>query len=256
MQDHFRGIRFCSMTTDVLLVIRRDYENRNSRFQAAQVGVLGWHRAFFSFLGTGAIGSSPAQAVDVDDLVNAVDISHWSGTVTDGEVACWRESNFTHVIAGTQNPDITVQQLQTAVNRGMTVDAYVMLYWDYDIAAQVRNALATIAGFPVGRLWLDAEQPSGGRSAAQLIQKIQQAVEACGSVPCGIYTRKGWWLENMGEKRTLFRICPSGMPITIITAILTIGTTPSTGMRGRSAVGRIPPANSMTPIGRPRISAG
>ncbi len=153
----------------------------------------------FSFLGTGAIGSAPVHALDVGDPVNAVDISHWSGTITDGEVACWRERNFTHVITGTQSPGITVQQLQTAVNHAMTVDAYVMLYWDDDIADQVRDALATIAGFPVGRLWLDAEQPSGGRSAAQLIQKVQQAVEACGSVPCGIYTRKGWWMENMGD---------------------------------------------------------
>jgi hypothetical protein len=153
---------------------------------------------FFFMVGFGG-GPASVQALDADDLVNALDISHWSGTITDGEVACWRDSNFGHVITGTQNRDITIQQLQTAVNHGMTVDAYVMLYWDYDIAGQVRDALATIAGFPVGRLWLDAEQPSGGRSAAQLIQKVQQAVDACGSMPCGIYTRKGWWMENMGD---------------------------------------------------------
>jgi hypothetical protein len=141
----------------------------------------------------------PVQAFDADDLVNAVDISHWSGTITDAEAACWVDTGFSHVISGTQNADITVQQLQTAVNQGMTVDAYVMLYWDYDIAAQVRDALAMIAGFPIGRLWLDAEQPSGGRTAAQLIDKVQQAVDACGSMPCGIYTRKAWWLDNMGD---------------------------------------------------------
>jgi hypothetical protein len=145
------------------------------------------------------LGSSSAFAADDAELVMAVDISHWSGTITEGEVACWRDSGVRHVISGTQNPDITVQQLQTAVNGGLTVDAYVMLYWDYDIAGQVQDALATITGFPVGRLWLDAEQPSGGRSAAQLIQKIQQAVDACGSMSCGIYTRKAWWLDNLGD---------------------------------------------------------
>jgi hypothetical protein len=149
-------------------------------------------------VGSGA-GPVSVQAFDADDLVNAVDISHWSGTITDDEVACWRDSNFSHVVTGTQNPDITVQQLQTAVNGGMTVDAYVMLYWDYDMAGQVQNALEMIAGFPVGRLWLDAEQPPGGRSAARLIQLVQQAVNACGSMPCGIYTRKAWWMDNMAN---------------------------------------------------------
>jgi hypothetical protein len=145
---------------------------------------------------------SSAYAIDDLDLVMAVDISHWSGTITEGEVACWRDSGMRHVISGTQDPGITIQQLQTALNGGMTADAYVMLYWDYDIASQVQDALATIAGFPVGRLWLDAEQPSGGRSAAQLIQKIQQAVDACGSLPCGIYTRKVWWMDNLGDTAT------------------------------------------------------
>jgi hypothetical protein len=100
---------------------------------------------------------------------------------------------------GTLVPDITVQQLETAVNGGMTVDAYVMLYWDYDIPSQVQDALDTIQGFPVGRLWLDAEQPRGSWSTALLIQKIQQGVDACGTFATGIYTRKVWWLDNLGN---------------------------------------------------------
>ena len=170
--------------------------NRAGRWRrwAFRVGI----GLLFFITGFGA-GQASVQAFNADDLVNAVDISHWSGTVTDSEVACWRDSNFSHVIAGTQNPDITVQQLQTAVSHGMTVDAYVMLYWDYDIAGQVHNALEMIAGFPVGRLWLDTEQPSGGRSAAQLIQLVQEAVDACGSMPFGIYTRKAWWRDSMAN---------------------------------------------------------
>ena len=118
----------------------------------------GWLRRWAFGIGIGLLfliggfagGPASVPAADVDELVNAVDVSHWSGTITDSEVACWRDRNFQHVIAGTQNPDITVQQLQTAVNHGMTIDAYVMLYWDYDIPAQVRDALETIAGLPVG----------------------------------------------------------------------------------------------------------
>ncbi len=145
---------------------------------------------------------SPAVALNNSDLVLAVDISNWSGTITENEVACWWESGIRHVIAGTQIPSIALQQFQTAVNGGMAVDAYVMLYWDYDIADQVQDALATIEGFSVGRLWLDAEQPAGSWTASQLTQKIQEAVDACGSFPCGIYTRKVWWLDNVGDTIT------------------------------------------------------
>ena len=120
---------------------------------------------------------SPAVALNNSDLVLAVDISNWSGTITENEVACWWESGIRHVIAGTQIPSIALQQFQTAVNGGMAVDAYVMLYWDYDIADQVQDALATIEGFSVGRLWLDAEQPAGSWTASQLTQKIQEAVD-------------------------------------------------------------------------------
>ena len=136
---------------------------------------------------------------EANDPIFAVDISNWSGEITSSEVACWWESGVRHVIAGTQVPTITVQQIQTAASGGMTVDAYVMLYWDYDITNQVQNALATIQGLPVRRLWLDAEKPRGNWSSWQLIQKIQEAVDACGSFPTGIYTRKVWWRDNVGD---------------------------------------------------------
>jgi hypothetical protein len=135
----------------------------------------------------------------VEELTFAVDISHYSAEFTTNEVACWWASGVRHVIVGTLYPSITVQQLQTAVDGGMTVDAYVMLYWDYDITSQVQNALATVQGFPVRRLWLDAEQPRGNWSSSQLIQKIQEAVHAVGTFPTGIYTRKVWWLNNVGN---------------------------------------------------------
>lgn len=134
-----------------------------------------------------------------EDPTFAVDISHWSGEITAGEVACWWASGVRHVIAGTLYHSITVEQLQTAVDGGMTADAYVMLYWDYNITSQVQNALATVQGLPVRRLWLDAEQPRGNWSSSQLIQKIQEAVNAVGTFPVGIYTRKVWWMNNVGN---------------------------------------------------------
>ena len=100
------------------------------------------------------LAGSPAFA---DDPVLAVDVSHWSGNITPDDVACWRANGVEHVIPGTQVESITRQQLQTAVDGGLSVDAYVVLYWDGDIENQVRAALSTVSGLPIGRLWLDVE---------------------------------------------------------------------------------------------------
>lgn len=55
------------------------------RIWASRVGI----GLLFFILGFGA-GPASVQAFDADNLVNAVDISHRSGTITDAEVACWR----------------------------------------------------------------------------------------------------------------------------------------------------------------------
>ena len=89
---------------------------------------------------------SLAIAFDNSEPVMAVDISNWSGTITESEVACWWESGIRHVISGTQIPSLTTQQLQTVVDIGLSVDAYVMLYWDYDITAQVLDARGATHG--------------------------------------------------------------------------------------------------------------
>ena len=131
--------------------------------------------------------------------VFAVDVSHWSGYLSEGQVACWWDLGVRHVVTGTQDPSITVQQLGMAVNGGMTVDAYVVLEWDGEIAQQVGAALSAVMPYPVQRLWLDAERPAGIWSADQLVGKIQEGVDACGAFPCGIYTRKAWWLESTDD---------------------------------------------------------
>lgn len=132
-------------------------------------------------------------AVSAQEPVFAVDVSHWSGTITPDDVACWRANGVEHVIPGTQVESITRQQLQTTIDGGLTVDAYVVLYWDLDIASQVKAALSTVSGLPIGRLWLDVEVYPGGRSVAELESLVQQGLDACGEMSCGIYTAKWWW---------------------------------------------------------------
>ena len=129
-------------------------------------------------------------------LVYSVDISVWSGEVTDAEVDCWWADGVRNAIVGSQDPRIARQQLDMALSRGMSVDGYVYLMWDRDMTRQVEDALALFGEYPIGRLWLDVEQAPAGLGRRALEGKIREAVDACGSFPCGIYTAAWWWNPN------------------------------------------------------------
>ena len=153
-------------------------------------------------------GVSEAELGFAGDPANgalyAVDVSMWEGPIAQHSMDCLWDSNVRHVVAGTQVEEVTRQQLSMAVARGMTVDAYVYLYWDEAMAAQVQRAFSRVTGFPIGRLWLDVEENVRGRPAAQVIELVQQAVDACRAqapegVDCGIYTGPGFWKSYLGN---------------------------------------------------------
>jgi len=140
----------------------------------------------------GSTGRDPIE-------VRAVDVSVWTRTLLDYDVDCLWDLGYRHVIAGTQDPEVTRQQLEIAVRGGMTVDLYVYLYWTVSVPEQVRDALAMAAEFPeVGRIWLDVEESPAGRSAATLSGLIEEGLRALDGFPGGIYTRASWWNENLG----------------------------------------------------------
>lgn len=141
--------------------------------------------------------SAPVSDATPTPPAHALDVSHWTGTITAAQIAALKASGYHHLICGTQVPSITHQQLHVAVAGGMTVDAYVYLHWSSDTAVQVHNALATIHGYPVGRLWLDIEDAPGGRSAADLAARIHKAIDACGTFPNGLYAASWWWTPYM-----------------------------------------------------------
>ncbi len=169
--------------------------------------------ALFSSLAALALGCSPAglggerpaptrheAAFGVEvALAHAVDISVWSGRVTDSEMDCFWDHDVRHVIVGTQELGIARQQMEMAISRGMTVDAYVYLVWSRDMHAQVAAALDFARRYPVGMLWLDIEEAPAGLGRGALEDRIQDAVDACGDFPCGIYTAGWWWAPNMGS---------------------------------------------------------
>lgn len=139
----------------------------------------------------------------------AVDVSMWEGPIAESETDCMWTSGVRHVIAGTQVEEVTRQQLAMAVSRGMTVDAYVYLYWDRDITAQVQEAFRRVKGFPIGRMWLDVEEDPRSLGSNALIAKVQTAYNVCmaqGAADCGIYTGPGFWRTYMSDTKSLSNI--------------------------------------------------
>ena len=131
----------------------------------------------------------------------AVDVSHWSGEITEQQMACLRERGVRRVIAGTQRRAIARQQLEAAVAAGLEVEAYVYLYLRANVARRVQAALETVEGLPVRRLWLDAEDTTSGLTPEQMVERLRQARAACGEFPAGIYTGGWWWRPYTADSR-------------------------------------------------------
>lgn len=139
-------------------------------------------------------------------MLNAVDISNWSGVITQRQVRDWKAAGVKLLICGTQRDLISQQQLNTAAAEDLSTEAYVYLFWAYDTAHRVRLALNVVRGHPVKRLWIDCEdtvQVFGEAEfrIAYLEAKIQDALDACGDMPRGIYTGRWWWAPMMAGSR-------------------------------------------------------
>jgi GH25 family lysozyme M1 (1,4-beta-N-acetylmuramidase) len=129
----------------------------------------------------------------------AIDISHWTGEVTAQQMQCLARRGVRRVIVGVQRRAVARQQLATAVAAGIEIEAYVYLYLRSDVARRVRAALETLDGFPVRRLWLDAEDTTSGLASAEVVERLRQARDACGDFPTGIYTGAWWWRPRTGD---------------------------------------------------------
>jgi hypothetical protein len=174
----------------------------------------------FSFLG------SVSNADTLGELGDAIDISHHTGDIAVSDVRCWIQSGVKHIIvrAGIREEvsgdnsyhtrDRSKQQLKTLwqakYQEGLefSVDIFLYVHWPPNVGIvtpvpdQVREAIELLGELdieyplPVHRLWIDLEEaPPGGQSPADTVSLIREALDACDSFPCGIYTRKGWWTD-------------------------------------------------------------
>jgi GH25 family lysozyme M1 (1,4-beta-N-acetylmuramidase) len=153
------------------------------------------------------VPSPPFFGDPANGAVFGVDISHYEAVHSQAEMDCYWDSGVRHVIAGTQVEEVVRQQLGMAASRGMTIDAYIYLYWNMDMVEQVKEGFRRVAGFPIGRMWLDVEEDPRGLGANEIAALLQQSVDACkaaagSAVTCGIYTGPGFWESYMNNMPT------------------------------------------------------
>jgi hypothetical protein len=96
--------------------------------------------------------------------VHGVDVSNYTGPLDTAALETWRdEHDIGLVIAQSIDPPsgyptgVTRQQLQACADVGIATDAYLYLWTNSDVRADMRNKLSLLEGFTIGRLWLDAE---------------------------------------------------------------------------------------------------
>ena len=106
----------------------------------------------------------------------ALDMSSWSGPFTDAEAEAAKAIGGRLVIVNTWG-EWCRQQAETTLRHGLALEAYVYLYFDDDVEAQVRAALEAIRGLPVRMLWLDAEDDTMSVGAATIVEKLRRAEE-------------------------------------------------------------------------------
>lgn len=168
--------------------------------------------------------------VVVGELARAIDISQGTGPITLDDARCFVEDQGRkHIIVkaaideewsgSNHNRDTSKQHLRTlweareveGINVG--VDLYLYVHWPPNlnfrtpVPDQVREAIALLkeldTAYPpmvANRLWIDLEEtPPPGQQTATTVSLIRSALQACGSFPCGIYTRQDWWRSFTGD---------------------------------------------------------
>ena len=137
-------------------------------------------------------------------LAKAIDFTQWQqggDIVTPEQIAEWQAAGVEKVIIGAGYHDEAVQQIQACADGGLAVEVYRYLFFDRDMVEQIEYALSIAAdsGRHIGRLWLDCEDAKGIPEVSYLEKLIQQAIDAVGDMPVGVYTREQWWRSYTGN---------------------------------------------------------
>ena len=132
-------------------------------------------------------------------MKQAIDVSNYTGPITPEQMAEIKAAGITKLIAGTQVPSVCWQQLLTAKDAGLLVEAYLQLDWSKSAKDQIESAAWAVGGliFLTERLWIVVENPSGLSFQAFLGDAVREA-RRLGFNP-GIYTNRSSWVNMIDE---------------------------------------------------------
>lgn len=140
--------------------------------------------------------------------VLARDVSNYTVPLTPELLAQWKAEGCELVIVQAIDPPAgypvgkTREQIQQCLAAGLTVDAYVWLWFDYGVK-DIERKLALLDGLPIRQLWLDVEDSAAVRyDQATKEAKIADALAACDARPVtsgertGIYSGRWFWADR------------------------------------------------------------
>src|ERR1051325_5474721 len=135
----------------------------------------------------------------------AVDMSNYTSPLTPAALDGLKSAGVGHVIIQAIDPPPgypvgrTRAQIQACLDAGLTVDAYVWLWFDLDVA-DIQRKLHLLDGLPIHQLWLDVEDTAAVKyDQATTEAKISAALEACDAFPVvsglktGVYSGRWFW---------------------------------------------------------------
>jgi hypothetical protein len=149
--------------------------------------------------------------------LNCIDVSNYSGALDDAQVAGLRAVGVELGIVQSLEPPagypqgVTRQQIQALLDGGIAVDAYVWLWFAFDVD-DIERKCALLDGLPIRQMWLDVEDQAAVQyDQATIEQKIQAAMDRCDQVPVtggrktGVYSGRWWWADKRyGNDTTAF----------------------------------------------------
>lgn len=135
-------------------------------------------------------------------------MSNFTDRLTPTGLQALKDAGVGHVIVQAVDPPPgypagrTREQVQACLDAGLTVDAYVWLWFDLD-AADVRRKLHLLDGLDIRQLWLDVEDTAALKYDQPTTEtKVTAALQACDAFAStsgartGVYSGRWFWTDR------------------------------------------------------------
>jgi hypothetical protein len=146
----------------------------------------------------------------------AVDISNYTSSLTSAALDGLKSEGVGHVIVQAVDPPApfppgqTREQIQACLDAGLTIDAYIWLWFDLD-PSDIQHKLQLLDGLKIRQLWLDVEDTAASKyDQATTEQKVSAALALCDAYATssgektGVYSGRWFWVDRryMGNCET------------------------------------------------------